>query len=163
MSNFHLVREKMIMCGTFAQMAFPYIQRVLQDERVGCAFTIRNGHIDDFSSRTILVGMPPQDKWRQYHQFSQEKAQRVMWNRQFSSWQSRDPENGKWGGAVSIVPWVLSMSGLKELDDEAYSLVVGVKSDLVAMTTAGATACISGNEDRVQRFLDAVKDLPFKG
>lgn len=57
----------------------------------------------------------------QYLALSQEKAERLqgLWHKHLSSWQSRDPDNGRWGGAIIADQLIFSFSGLPELVDEA--------------------------------------------
>ncbi len=43
-----------------------------------------------------------------------------------TSYESRDPEGGRWGGAVRADPYILSFSGLPELWDEAAMLVLAI-------------------------------------
>ncbi len=61
------------------------------------------------------------DDSEQYLAFSQEKAERLqgLWHQHLSSWQSRDPDNGRWGGAICADQLIISFSGLPELVDEA--------------------------------------------
>lgn len=62
--------------------------------------------------------------------FSEEKLQRTFDNPgHVSSWQSRNPDENKWGGAVVVdidgTEWGVSVSGLKEWEDETMSLIIG--------------------------------------
>ncbi|MDQ5970564.1 MAG: hypothetical protein QG603_341 [Patescibacteria group bacterium] len=61
------------------------------------------------------------DDPEQYLTLSQEKAERLqgLWHKHLSSWQSRDPDNGRWGGAIIADQLIFSFSGLPELVDEA--------------------------------------------
>jgi len=58
--------------------------------------------------------------------FSLEKAERLMIDpSHYTSFQTRDPKKGQWGGAVSLnCGLVVSFSGLKEEEDEAFSLAL---------------------------------------
>lgn len=62
-----------------------------------------------------------EDDPHQYLVYSQEKAERlrVFWHEHLSSWQSRDPDNGRWGGAICADEMIFSFSGLPEKVDEA--------------------------------------------
>ena len=59
--------------------------------------------------------------------FCQEKAKRLVQHPDHkSSWESRNPEAGQWGGAISVSAFgslIFSMSGFPELGDEAIMLV----------------------------------------
>lgn len=61
------------------------------------------------------------DDHEQYLVFSQEKAERLHghWHQHLSSWQSRDPDKGCWGGAICADEMIFSFSGLPEKVDEA--------------------------------------------
>ena len=61
------------------------------------------------------------DNPEQYLIYSQEKAERLRkwWHQHRSSWQSRDPDQGRYGGAISADQRIISFSGLPELVDEA--------------------------------------------
>lgn len=61
------------------------------------------------------------DDPEQYLAFSQEKAERLqgLWHQHLSSWQSRDPDKGRWGGAIIADQLIFSFSGLPEKVDEA--------------------------------------------
>lgn len=56
-----------------------------------------------------------------YLAFSQEKAERLHshWHQNISSFESRDPDQGRWGGAIRADDLIISFSGLPELVDEA--------------------------------------------
>ncbi|MBI2107423.1 hypothetical protein HYT57_05555 [Candidatus Woesearchaeota archaeon] len=99
--------------------------------------------LDDFSRIFILeVGTYDTVKKDKYIRFSQEKAYRLYsdWLRNpsetVSSWQSRQPEIDRYGGAVLFdnprkgLHSLVSFSGLNELTDEAISLMMGDQLDL---------------------------------
>lgn len=76
------------------------------------------------------VGEVPKEKAGKYLSFCQEKAGRLAQNKaHWSSWQSRNPDQEKWGGAVRTEIGILSFSGLPELGDEAVMLVVRCLTD----------------------------------
>lgn len=79
-----------------------------------------------------------------FYRFSQEKAHRLYaeWLRNpdetFSSWQTRDFDNQKYGGAIACRTlyqgWscgIISFSGLKEHVDEAVSLNLALSLELI--------------------------------
>lgn len=68
-------------------------------------------------------------KLHKYCTFSQEKdirLRRELNNGHMSSWESRDPENDKWGGAIYAYKYIYSFSGLPELADEAVMLITAI-------------------------------------
>lgn len=91
------------------------------------------------------VGAVGPEKAEKYFNLSLEKAIRVGTRGHQSSWQSRDPDSGKWGGAIIAGSWILSFSGLPELADEAVMLVTAVMSRLMTVVEARAIADISQN------------------
>lgn len=75
------------------------------------------------------IGKVPLDKLEKYQLYSREKALRLSIkmksHNHMSSWESRIPEDGKWGGAVFAGRGLIfSFSGLPELADEAAMLDV---------------------------------------
>jgi hypothetical protein len=84
------------------------------------------------SGKNVLsVGNFPTEKNFKYHNLSQEKAYRLLAHHfrdeeAFSSYQTRKPEENKWGGAVledvPSISRIISFSGLAEKIDEALSL-----------------------------------------
>ena len=88
------------------------------------------------------------DRLAKYYLFSGEKGERVVLNNPLghvSSWQSRDPEQDKWGGAIRAGDFVLSFSGLPELADEALMLAVALDLNLLTLEEANRIADISNN------------------
>ncbi len=80
---------------------------------------------------TIMLGDIPKEKQEKYLQLSLEKGDRLYKNYKtsfkiFSSWQTRQPDNDKWGGAIRVNRYILSFSGLSELLDEALVLEVAL-------------------------------------
>ncbi|MCR4277813.1 MAG: hypothetical protein NUV85_02240 [Candidatus Berkelbacteria bacterium] len=72
------------------------------------------------------IGEIANGKKGQYTAFCREKATRLRENRangHFQSWESRDPESDKWGGAISDGNHIWSFSGLTEEQDEALMLM----------------------------------------
>ena len=87
---------------------------------------------------TVPFGEIPEDKDEIYFRFSQEKASRLfsqvnlhLPNVHTSSFQSRNEEEEKYGGAIYFdlhsAVIILSFSGMPELIDEAMMLVLGNK------------------------------------
>ena len=70
------------------------------------------------------IGNPALEESSTYFDFSQEKANRLIASVELlSSFQNRDPDNGRWGGAIKTSDYILSFSGLPELGDEAVMLL----------------------------------------
>lgn len=61
------------------------------------------------------------DDPEQYLALSQEKAERLRGfrHKHFSSWQSRDPDKGRSGGAILAGDVIISLDGLDEFVDDA--------------------------------------------
>lgn len=58
-------------------------------------------------------------------EFTQEKARRLASNRfHVSSWESREPQNQKYGGAIRVGDLILSFSGIPEEGDEMLCLTI---------------------------------------
>ena len=155
--------NKMHALGVYAPAAFQAIKSLLEDAKEGGAFTTVCGHRDSFLSYTVFVGSPSPGKLDKYRWLSQEKILRTMHRGDVSSFLSNDKDKEQYPGGVWIIPWGYGTSGFKSLDDEAFSIAMGVKAGDISMPTAEALARLSSNEDRVQRFLYAMKDLPFRG
>lgn len=92
------------------------------------------------------INICPQEKSEKYFILSIEKAKRLSESRNLLSWQSRDPANNKWGGAVVVrVNTVLSFSGMDELEDEALVIYVAHKAGWIDRAQALELAAISSN------------------
>lgn len=74
---------------------------------------------------TIRVGeMPSFEKAEKYYRLSQGKILCLAQHPEHdTSWESRDPDNGRYGGAVRTPYGIVSCSGLCESDDTAVVLV----------------------------------------
>lgn len=77
----------------------------------------------------ILVpcGVFPLEKAEKYLNLCQEKAKRLAILGGLSSWESRNPEENKWGGAVRFRDLIFSFSGFPELADEAVMLATAIR------------------------------------
>lgn len=73
---------------------------------------------------TVLIGKVPLEKALRYLNLCQEKAARLsMYPGHGSSWESRNPEENQWGGAIRVgTDFIFSLSGFPELGDEAVML-----------------------------------------
>ncbi len=98
-----------------------------------------------------VVGEPaPHEKWSAYAYNSGEKGTRLLATHEelghLTSFESRDPENGKWGGAIVAGYYIFSFSGLPEQADEAVMLVVAVELNVLSLVDASAIAIKNNNE-----------------
>jgi len=93
------------------------------------------------------VGQFPPADTEKYLNFAQEKGARLnklIAAGDISSWGSRDPESGKWGGAIVAGDLIVSFSGLKEIIDEAVTLVLSLRLDWITHNQVLAVTEISG-------------------
>lgn len=89
------------------------------------------------------------EKIKKYHDFSREKADRLRLNIAMghsSSWQSRNPDENHWGGAIRAGGAILSFSGLPELADEALTLEVARRLGMLSHELCLQIAQTSNNE-----------------
>lgn len=123
-------------------------------DRRGGYFCLKILGADGFLIRPMLAGEVTNGKDEKYVAFCQEKALRLEAEHaahgHVSSWQSRDPEHDKWGGAV-LGPddqkrqYAFSFSGLPELCDEAVMLLTAVQVGHLTKAEAIEIARISNN------------------
>ena len=96
--------------------------------RAGGHFTVVSTTAEEDAFVVLPVGKPeaglPTDR------FAVEKASRIIGNPgHCSSFQSRNPDAGQWGGAIRANDQLIfSMSGMPEHVDEAINLAVALKS-----------------------------------
>ena len=89
----------------------------------------------------------PLNKRKKYMRLSQEKAKRVLEHQSHdSSWQSREPEADQWGGAIQSGTCAISFSGLPELADEAFCLMLAQTIEILDVDQANRLAAISDNK-----------------
>jgi hypothetical protein len=112
------------------------------DKNIGC-FTLRKS---SDGSLVLLRHMGPAEAMEKYEIVSKEKGERLFNHPEhFSSWESRDPENKQWGGAIRTLTFIFSFSGLPELGDEAVMLVSAVRLKYLSYADAVRIAAISNN------------------
>ncbi|HLC45031.1 MAG TPA: hypothetical protein VJK50_04300 [Patescibacteria group bacterium] len=93
------------------------------------------------------IGTVAADKGQKYYSFAQEKALRLRAHPEHrSSWQSRNPDQSQWGGAVKAKTYIFSFSGLPELADEAAMLELAVDLGELDLMAAFHLARISDND-----------------
>jgi len=92
------------------------------------------------------IGDCPQIKAKKYFEFSVEKGERLFHHpKHISSWQSRDSEKGRWGGAIVANELIISFSGLPELLDEAAVLAFAIFLRWISPEQVEKIAKISSN------------------
>lgn len=125
-------------------------------EKQGCYFALFKKSEDRFLGIAQVGIFSEPDFARRCFGYSQEKALRLLTNvGHISSWQTRDPENKKYGGAittpsVSLMPaigqdLILSASGFPEHGDEAFDLTLGVCFNLLNIGDVDQIITISEN------------------
>ena len=101
-----------------------------------------------------LIGKVRSDKFVRYSSFSKEKATRLaehVESGHLTSWQSRDPEQDRWGGSVvtssslSGEQSIFSFSGLPELADEAAMIMAIMHLGMLSYEDSGQRAKLSNN------------------
>jgi hypothetical protein len=94
----------------------------------------------------IKIGDCPQIKAKKYFELSVEKGERLFHHQKhISSWQSRDSEKGRWGGAIIANELIISFSGLPELIDEAAVILFAMFFGWISSKQAEKIAKISNN------------------
>ena len=120
------------------------------DKRGGgylCVTKVRGGIPEDAPLCIVRLGEPAKEKISKYFEFSLEKASRLSDHRDHvSSWQSRDPENSRWGGAIRAEDYILSFSGLVELADEAVLVNSAFKLGMITGEACSRIKEASGND-----------------
>ncbi len=127
---------------------FPRLHRLHDvDSRGHGGYLSLRSHASGELTFVYGIGLVLPEKAVKYLQFSQEKSARLFLHHEHkSSWQSRFPENDRYGGAIRTVDGLLSFSGLPEDLDEALVLAVGYGSGLLSLPDARAIAVISQNQ-----------------
>jgi hypothetical protein len=94
--------------------------------RSGGYFCLADGKTGEPICSPSQVGPVNPEKARKYYELSEEKARRLAEHLDHqSSYQSRNPDAGQWGGAVRISDdFIFSLSGYPELGDEALMLIL---------------------------------------
>jgi hypothetical protein len=116
----HQARSTM---ASFLAEKSPFRQELLKGNRQG-------GYLCVATSMGIpllvcRIGEPDETKADKYLALCQEKARRLGANPDHDlSYQTRDPDNGQWGGAVRGHGYIVSFSGLPERLDEVLSAMV---------------------------------------
>lgn len=129
-------------------------------ERQGGYLVIRDKH----NGTPLLIeriGKCPVSNVKRYHGLALEKSERLSNTRltggHISSYQSRDTQNDKWGGAIIAGDLIVSFSGLKELFDEAVVLALALRMDWLGFQEVARVTEISGN-----RFVKPLYNLSIE-
>lgn len=101
-----------------------------------------------------LIGSVPQEKAEKYFRYAVKKARRLGKHpKHVSSWQSRNPERGQWGGAVRAhTDFIISFSGLPESWDEAAMLLTVIDTYSAPGPSLALAVRIKGNEQFQKLF-----------
>lgn len=152
---------------TAVQEAFAKVMEVaaaeglLKEHHTGGYFCLKAVGANGFLVNPTLVGRSNGQDAR-YVEFCQEKANRLEAaylanpHTAKSSWQSRNPDEEKWGGAI-LGPdsqnrqYVFSFSGLPELCDEAVTLLTAVEVGHLTPDEAIDIGEISGSDDLLDK------------
>lgn len=112
-------------------------------------FTIRRRN-DGQILLVCQVGECPPEHAEKHMALSLEKSQRLFErHRDFgdiSSFQSRNPCKGMWGGAICLNNFIFSFSGLPELADEAAMLALAFQLDIISQRKINQIIKISNNQ-----------------
>ncbi len=95
-----------------------------------------------------FFGTVPDDKVARFWDQCREPAERLVARPyHVSSWQSRDPDLGTWGGAVrgDTQPCIISIHGLPEQWNETLALLYARNQRAISLERADIIAKISGN------------------
>ncbi len=125
-------------------------------EKVSGYLTVRRASDGLIMTISAFGEMPP-EKVAKYQEKSLEKSDRLLAHPDhISSWQSRHPEEGQWGGAIraTSADRVISFSGLPELIDEALVLVLAFVTGLIN-SDEFKTAVLKSNNQFAEALLAA--------
>lgn len=99
------------------------------------------------------IGEPAEEKRRKYFPLSQEKAFRVyVICGTETSYQTRNPAEDKWGGAIRVGKYIFSFSGFPELVDEAVMIVLALRLRIINLETAKRLGSYSNNPHIIQLY-----------
>lgn len=107
-----------------------------------------------------LIGKVHEEKADKYLKLAQEKAIRLHdlhgRKKHLSSWQSREPENKRYGGAIIGDHYIWSFSGLPEEGDEAAMLVAAQNAGDINLKTRNVIARLSRNPIPLDMLLSSL-------
>lgn len=94
-----------------------------------------------------------EEKGRRWQINAIEKAVRLSRHNDTISWLTRDPDDGKYGGAIRASGYILSFSGFPELADEAFMVVLAEELGLISNIEAMVGAMRkSGSYELYEKF-----------
>jgi len=139
----------------------PQVLPLLEDERTGCALSLRcaiDGYVSD---TTLYLGEPPEKKRAKYWNGSRYKMWRLMEapDHIVSTFQIMNEAKSIFPGGIRIGPWIITISGFIGLDDEALALLIASKADLLTKVGCEVIARKSDNVGRLNRMRTALSKL----
>ncbi|MFA5048834.1 MAG: hypothetical protein WC516_07460 [Patescibacteria group bacterium] len=143
----NLIRQALDVC--------PGLSGNPQPDRVRAGyFTLMDSETGEVVSVSPFGDIPP-EKEERYRSFSEEKARRLWEHKDEhdSSWESRNPAQDKWGGAINAHDFILAFSGLPELLDEAISTIVAYQMGWLSWKEAEFITSKSNNG-----FIEKLRD-----
>jgi hypothetical protein len=112
--------------GAIASAALPFFLH-------SCGIKDRaGGYLCEMNAEKQLVhiekiGTVSAEKDRRYKSLAEEKCHRLLAHPTHNtSYESRNPNNDKWGGAIRLIDGAAGFSGLAELDDEAFVMTLAI-------------------------------------
>lgn len=97
----------------------------------------------------IAIGRVPPEKSQHFQTNALEKAMRLSQNSDISSWLTRDPGTKKYGGGIRAGDYIISASGLPEIGDEVFDILVA--EDVGLPVEVGAITQVSGSAELYQQ------------
>ncbi len=141
-----------------AEIALRRLLEVIdQRGRSGGALTARHGGV---RLGQILCGRIKCEKIERYFRLSEEKATRLETTRlrgHRSSFESRDPQSDRLGGAIVVGDWILSFSGLTEESDTILCLLVAIRLRLCTLDESRGIAVAAGCGAALERCITATE------
>jgi hypothetical protein len=115
-------------------------------DQEGGMLTILNSHNGEIRMETDPIGFFFSHEKTKYALFSREKGKRLFENHpNVSSFESRNPDEKKFGGAIVAQHLIVSFSGLPEVGDEAVCLVLAVHFKWLTLAESAKITAISKN------------------
>jgi hypothetical protein len=127
--RFQIAKDRWPLISSQVQSVLPQANQLFENEPnwsvcKGGAFCLADTE-RELLYGVSLVGSPSPENISEYITCCQEKAFRLLSHGDASSWQTRDSDKKKWGGAIRCGLTIFSFSsGLSELEDEVIMLKV---------------------------------------
>lgn len=164
--------QRALFINKLKQAAIKAVPKVLEvgkpDKRYTGAFVcvVEIGK-DGFLLEPMLVGEIDTEKGKKSFLLCQEKAHRLEahLDSDVVSWQSRNPQNSEWGGAILAQDdhgrkYAIGISGLPEIMDEVAAFIIAVEAELLHPQEAIENGEISGSADLLVECLDWDGKMP---